>query len=191
MIVLVGKSCSGKDTVARELETMGYKRIVTYTTRPMRKGEVDGITYHYVNETQFFDMIENKGFAEWTGYNTGHGHWLYGSKLSDYTKSHALIILTPGGLAKIRKKFPDLPITAIYLEVKNSILKKRASKRNDDVKEAKRRYKADKKDFRFVKYSNKYAIDYVIKNDDKTAFETALLCKEFDEMKEINRKRQK
>ena len=35
-MVLIGKSCSGKDTVVKELKKMGYESIVTYTTRPMR-----------------------------------------------------------------------------------------------------------------------------------------------------------
>lgn len=46
MIVLVGKSCSGKDSVAKILCSMGYSRVATCTTRPMRMGEVDGIDYY-------------------------------------------------------------------------------------------------------------------------------------------------
>ena len=37
--VLLGKTASGKDTIASKLSKKGLKRVVTYTTRPPRKGE--------------------------------------------------------------------------------------------------------------------------------------------------------
>lgn len=58
MIVLVGESASGKSSIERELVALGFNKIVTYTTRPMRKEDVDGETYHFITEEQFNDMIE-------------------------------------------------------------------------------------------------------------------------------------
>ena len=43
---------------------------------------------------------------------------------------------------------------------------------------AKRRYKADKKDFKHIK---KY-VDYVVNNELRDAYDTARLCKELDEI---------
>lgn len=40
IVVLLGKTSSGKDTVCNQLIQKGYKKLVTYTTRPMRPGEV-------------------------------------------------------------------------------------------------------------------------------------------------------
>lgn len=56
MIILCGKSGSGKDTVGKELVDMGYKRVVTYTTRPMRPGELDGHQYHFVSVDKFEEL---------------------------------------------------------------------------------------------------------------------------------------
>ena len=58
-ICLIGKSCSGKDTVTKELISMGYEKIITYTTRPQRNGEIDGIHYHFISEKLFKKMIED------------------------------------------------------------------------------------------------------------------------------------
>lgn len=58
MIVLVGESASGKSSIEKELIALGFNKIVTYTTRPMRKEDVDGETYHFITEEQFNDMIE-------------------------------------------------------------------------------------------------------------------------------------
>lgn len=183
MIVLVGKSCSGKDSVAKILCSMGYSRVATCTTRPMRIGETDGVDYYFITQSEFMNMIEKGDFAEYREYETERGMWLYGSRLEDYRyASNKVIILTPEGLENIKKKYPYLPIVSIYLEVSNKELKKRMFMRSngsiEDTKENKRRYKADKKDFKHIK---KY-VDYVVNNELRDAYDTAHICKELDEI---------
>ena len=151
-MVLIGKSCSGKDTVVKELKKMGYESIVTYTTRPMRDNEIDGVNYHFVSQEIFNSMISNNEFAEWKSYKTENGTWMYGNRT----------------------------LTAIYLKVSNKTLKKRMKNRDVDIKESKRRYKADKRDFRHIED----IVDYIVINENRDAFETALICKEMDEIKE-------
>lgn len=183
MIVLIGKSCSGKDSVAKILFSMGYTRVVTCTTRPMRTGEIDGVDYYFISQDEFMKMIEKRDFAEYRSYETQRGMWLYGSRIDDYKyATKKVIILTPEGLINIRKKYPNLPIIAIYLDVSNKELKRRMLSRanvsGEDIKEVKRRYKADKKDFRHIK---KY-VDYVVNNELRDAYDTARICKELDEI---------
>ncbi len=69
MIILVGKSCSGKDTVVKELAKMGYNKIVTCTTRPPRPGEIDGREYHFLDKMNFL-TCGYKGTAR-NGWNQG------------------------------------------------------------------------------------------------------------------------
>ena len=83
MIVLVGESASGKSSIERELIALGFNKIVTYTTRPMRKEDVDGETYHFITEEQFNDMIEKDLFAEHASYNG----WRYGTAKEDCTEA--------------------------------------------------------------------------------------------------------
>ena len=50
---LMGKSASGKDTIYNRLlamERLHLRRVVPYTTRPMRSGETDGQTYVFCTE---------------------------------------------------------------------------------------------------------------------------------------------
>ena len=49
LLILVGKTASGKDTIIKELTENGWDKVVTYTTRPIREGEKEGITYHYIS----------------------------------------------------------------------------------------------------------------------------------------------
>ena len=51
--MLIGKSASGKDAIFRYLrdnKELGLKEIVPYTTRPMRKGEENGVGYYFVDQ---------------------------------------------------------------------------------------------------------------------------------------------
>ena len=49
LLVICGKMCSGKDTIVKRLINKGFKKVVTYTTRPKRRGETDGVDYHYIS----------------------------------------------------------------------------------------------------------------------------------------------
>ena len=53
-IVLLGKTGSGKSAICDWLvDNLRYDKIVTYTTRPKRDGEVDGEDYNFVSEKEF------------------------------------------------------------------------------------------------------------------------------------------
>lgn len=160
MILLVGKTCSGKDTVKRKLLKMGMKSVVTYTTRPPRKNETDGVSYHFINEEEFLKKKQHGFFAETTSYRVANGEtWHYGSALEDLTDDK-VIIVNPHGLREI-KKIKSLNPVAFYITASNKTISKRLTKRGDDLAEAKRRLKADSEDF-----SNVYKyVDFVFSND--------------------------
>ncbi|WGT80186.1 hypothetical protein QE150_00675 (plasmid) [Acinetobacter baumannii] len=53
-VLLSGTTCSGKTTIADALtEKYGFNRIVTTTSRPKREGEVEGLHYHFITQTEF------------------------------------------------------------------------------------------------------------------------------------------
>ena len=54
LIILMGKSGAGKDTIQNEIiDRYNFNRFVSTTTRPMRKGEVNGREYHFVSVEEF------------------------------------------------------------------------------------------------------------------------------------------
>lgn len=82
-IVLFGKTGSGKTTVAKEMEKLGIKRLISYTTRPKRSDEKDGVEYHFVSEDQFFEMVDQiRPYASWI---------LMGSERCESWASHILL----------------------------------------------------------------------------------------------------
>ena len=152
IIVLVGKTASGKTTVANELcKHHGYKRIITYTTRPMRKNEVQDVDYHFISDEQFNEMVKNNEFTEHKRYNTAHGVWSYGSIVTseqEHSDDCYVIILTPQGLRDLSRKVSRY--IAFYLDVGLESQLERLKKRGDEEQQIIKRLKNDAKDFENV-----------------------------------------
>jgi len=76
MLVISGPSGSGKSTICqRLLEDERVVFSVSATTRPMRRGEVDGGDYRFVDKARFRQLIAEGAFIEWAEV---HGN-LYGT----------------------------------------------------------------------------------------------------------------
>lgn len=160
MILLVGKSASGKDTIKKELIKLGYNSIVTYTTRPPRLGEVDGIAYHFITKEDFLAKESDGFFAETTSYNVASGEtWYYGSAIKDLT-DNKVMIANPEGLRQI-KKISSLNPIAFYLMADEETIWNRLRQRGDDAAEARRRLNADDMDFAGIVND----VEFCLKND--------------------------
>lgn len=155
MIVIVGESACGKSSVSKYLtENCGFKRVITYTTRKPRDGELDGVDYHFVSNHQFA-LLEMLGyFSETAKYN----NWSYGSSRYNYSDD-SVIILTPRGLRSI-KKSGIKNIYAVYIDVPRRDRLIKCLERGDDIEEAYRRNLSDVGQFDGIENE----VDLVIKN---------------------------
>lgn len=184
MIIIVGKSGSGKDSVVKKLTNFyDYKKIVTWTTRPMRPKEIQDVTYHFTDEETFEEKIEEGFFAEWKKYESIEGTWYYGTALLDLTtfNENKIIILTPDGYQDIKDIISKDTLT-VYLKSKNRILKSRLKKRGDNPKEIKRRLRHDKKDFKGIEKE----VDVVIENNKRDLWDIAKMIEEMDAIRKEN-----
>lgn len=154
IIVLVGCSASGKDSIAKELsEKYGYKFVVSHTSRPMRPYEKNGINYNFVSRKQFEKMIENNEFIEHREYltlvNNIPDKWLYGCHKDsiNLNLNSYVVILDITGLKAFKKEFGD-DVISFYIDVDPSERSFRARRRYGyDKTEWKRRLKDDEKVF--------------------------------------------
>lgn len=146
MLILVGHSASGKTEIANELKrNYNMKKIITYTTRPIRVNEVNGVDYHFVSEDEFLKLKENDFFIETTFFN---GYY-YGSSKND-VKDDAVVILDPVGLINFKNSKLD-NLVAIFLNCDEEIRYKRMISRGDDPLKAKERLIHDQEKFSYDK----------------------------------------
>lgn len=71
LIILAGPTAAGKSIIQKELlrQNQTLHKVITYTTRPLRNGERDGIDYHFVNKEQFEERLSQGLFIESDCYN--------------------------------------------------------------------------------------------------------------------------
>lgn len=166
MVVVVGKTASGKTNIVEKLVSeYGFRKVTTYTSRPMRKGEKQDIDYHFISEEYFKYRIEHNFFAEWKSYNTVEGTWYYGTALKDLEEAddNSVIILTPDGYRDVIKKLGN-KVKCIYIYANNDTIKKRLVSRGDNENEANRRLAHDNADFK----SFEYEADIIVYNNEGT-----------------------
>ena len=165
MVILLGKTATGKDTIINKLvNEHGFKKLITYTTRPARKGEENGITYHFISEDNFKQKIKDDFFAEWKTYDTEFGTWYYGTALEDLQNADdkTVIILTPDGLKDIKDRVHN--IFSIYIFADNNTIVNRLIRRGDNPNEANRRLQHDNDDFLGIEN----IVDTIIFNNKET-----------------------
>ena len=148
MIALIGKTASGKDSIKKELLKLGYESVVTTTTRPMRPGEVQDVSYHFIDKSQFRRLNIQGFFAETTSYDTVHGTWYYGTQKKDLKDNdNKVIILNPDGILSLMRTIDMSDWVVFFIDCPEEIIKERLNKRGDNPEEAERRLEADRKDF--------------------------------------------
>ena len=155
---VMGKSSSGKDTIYSRLmsqKDFNLKKIILYTTRPIREGEVDGENYHFCTEDQLKELETAGKIIELRAYDTVYGVWKYftvDDGQIDLDKNSYMLIGTLDTYTGIREYFGKDAVVPIYVEVEDGERLQRALNREKLETEPKyaelcRRFLADSKDF--------------------------------------------
>ncbi|HOJ35453.1 MAG TPA: guanylate kinase, partial [Clostridiales bacterium] len=74
LVVVSGPSGSGKDTILNEIFKMDPDIIpsVSATTRPPRKGEINGVNYYFMSVEEFEERIKRDEFLEYVQYGDNY-----------------------------------------------------------------------------------------------------------------------
>lgn len=121
-VIIAGESCSSKDSTINILcEKYGYHKMVSYTTRPPRKNEVNGYDYFFLDSNEEFEKLLSKGVLfEKTEYQTATDLWMYGLGIESVKENETnIVILNPHGIEQLKKipMFKDSAIIYITAEV--------------------------------------------------------------------------
>jgi guanylate kinase len=155
---IMGKSSSGKDTIYKRLiqnRSLHLKRIVPYTTRPIRSGENDGVEYHFTDIDGMNRLRADNKIIESRSYDTVYGVWYYFTVKDnqiDLENNDYLIIGTLQSYVNTRDYFGEDKVIPIYISLDDGERLTRALRREKKQSEPKyeelcRRYLADTSDF--------------------------------------------
>lgn len=164
IVVLVGESASGKSTVAKMLEQKQptFSKVVTYTTRPIRDGEIDGVDYHFITDEKFDELVKQNFFVEHASYRD----WQYGIAINFDKNEDKVIVLTPAGARALKtyvEKHTELQkyLMVVYLCVDRRSRMIKIIQRGDNIDEAYRRNLSDVGQFDAFERE----ADFTIKNE--------------------------
>jgi len=164
LIIISGTTCAGKGTIIRELlkRNPNLELSISYTSRPMRGGEVEGVDYYFISQEEFEKKIENHDFLEYAKVRYGNYFGTPKKETEERLASGKDVILEIDvqGAQQVKDLFPETILIFILApsmeEVKRRI-KARGLENNEQIVD---RFKTA---YREINEINKY--NYVVVND--------------------------
>lgn len=164
LFIVSAPSGAGKTTLVERLveETPHLRMSRSYTSRPAREGECDGLDYHFITRERFEGMIAAGEFLEWADV---FGN-LYGTSAIDTERilesgSDVVLVIDVQGARQVRER--GMETVAIFVMPPSAeILERRLRGRSKDSEEQiRRRLKVARQEVAaFAEY------EYVVINDD-------------------------
>ena len=163
LFVISAPSGTGKTTLVKQLleKLPDLDFSVSYTTRPQRRGEREGVDYHFVDQAAFERMVRDNEFLEWA---TVHGE-SYGTsaKLVDDSlmQGHDVLLdIDTQGAASIRRLRRDATLIFILPPSFDALRQRLQGRGLDGAAEMDRRLRNARQEME--KYRD---YDYLIVND--------------------------
>lgn len=138
IVILLGKSASGKDTIARKLvkarPTGFFTKLVGTTSRPIRENEKNGVDYNFVSKDEFLQLINNDMLLEYRAYNTLVNNkpdtWYYGFSKTplDLSKNY-IVVLDVDGAKHFISYYGAENCYVVFVDASDSEREYRARKR--------------------------------------------------------------
>lgn len=167
LFIVSAPSGAGKTTLVERLveQTPRLKMSRSYTSRAVRKGEIDAVDYNFVTRDRFEEMAAAGEFLEWADL---FGN-LYGTSAADTDRlleagHDVVLVIDVQGARKVRAR--GVETTAVFVMPPSfEVLERRLRGRSKDSEAAiQRRLEVARQEVAaFVEY------DYVVVNDELTA----------------------
>ena len=196
IFALLGYSSVGKDTILKQVlkDMDDVKPIISTTTRPMRKGETEGVEYYFIDDTEFFrrgtDFVEQRIYHTKVKENgvEKEATWRYGIERMELEKDDYLIVIVDSvGYKELKNYVGNNKIVPIFISAPQEELKARALARGDLEAEVDRRLKDDYERFMDFRVRTVY---HEVKNGEGRLEEAikeveGIITKHINEVKEV------
>ena len=163
LYVISAPSGAGKTSLVRELcKRVAFMRpSISYTTRKIRKSEIDGKDYFFTSREHFESMISKDQFIE---YQSVYGN-LYGSTkenvLNQLDEGHDVILeIDYKGMMKIKSIYPEAITIYIVPPSIDSLRERLISRAQDDLETVEKRIRSATFELCYAKFA-----DYTVMND--------------------------
>lgn len=158
LICLMGKTASGKDTLANKLcERTGLRQVISYTTRERRVNEGD--THIFISDDDYQTLEINGQIAAYTQI----GQYKYCCTINQLYEND-IYVIDPIGVKHLRElNLPNLRLVTVFVNVPDDIREDRAiNQRKDDKAKFRTRSFAEREQFREMQKNADF--DYSINN---------------------------
>lgn len=149
LLIIVGRSCTGKTTIVKELKkTVDFFEVHSFTTRPRRVNELNGGDHEFITLEEFNRLKNENKLIDVIEYNGNY----YGlsEESFDFTKNN-IVVVEPSGIRNLKEKLATrFDIIAIELDAPDEVILERFKMRGDDPIVAKKRFEHDKERFKDV-----------------------------------------
>lgn len=163
LLVVSAPSATGKTTVVEQLVQVlpGLRLSRSYTSRPARPGEEDGLDYNFISREAFEAMIARDAFLEWAdvfGHYYGTGREETESRLA--AGEDLVLVIDVQGARQVRARKPET-VAVFMLPPSFEVLEQRLRRRSKDPEpEMLRRLDTARREVDAVA-----SYDYVVVND--------------------------
>lgn len=114
ILLLVGPSGSGKTRFEEMCKQVGFKRVISTTTREVRHDDKPD-AYHRVTRAEFMQMFEEGKLVEYVNYQGN----LYGITKAEFIEP-CVATVEPAGMRRVHKEFGD-SVLSIYFNVPEEV----------------------------------------------------------------------
>ncbi|GIN25417.1 guanylate kinase [Bacillus sp. FSL W8-0445] len=160
LFIITAPSGAGKTTIMNEIKnyTEMIGECISTTTRPIRKGEVDGESYYFLTKKEFTSAINDGEFAEHVVYG-GHYYGITKYQIETVLKkyNHAYIIADYHGYEQLKEVYPDA--VGIFLHMSKEDCLANMLLRGDAIEQSLSRIETYENEMK-----NRDKFDYVVKN---------------------------
>ncbi len=137
LIIISGTTCAGKGTVIKELLKRNENLVLStsYTSRSIRKGDIEDVTYYFVSREKFEEKIKNDEFLE---YALVHGNY-YGTPKKEIENllsdgKDVILEIEVQGAKIVKEKLPETVLIFVLAPSMEEV-KKRIIARGSETKE--------------------------------------------------------
>lgn len=135
---IMGKTCAGKDSLVKKLcsKDKRYSTVVSYTDRPIRDNETNGVEHYFVSKAEFTKIKEEGEVIAYTEFIDLEGNVIRYMALKDELDKHNIYIIDPPGYEDLKNTLKqyadDSKLVSILIDAPYEDRENRASNTRSD-----------------------------------------------------------